>query len=144
MITRKIFPNSSLASEAFELVKFRNISTAITDSPKRYNKTNCPPSKISFGSRHHTTTPGLRANSSIPIQNANGIRMEAKPIETGKGSVNKNTQFGMIKNKPNKKYKCSCKDNQRKISVTYLINFYHKMHPKHYIFSSEFILNNFL
>ena len=35
IMTRKIFPSSSLASEAVELVRFRNISTAITDSPKR-------------------------------------------------------------------------------------------------------------
>jgi len=29
-MTRKIFPNNSLASEAFELVRFKNMSTAIT------------------------------------------------------------------------------------------------------------------
>ena len=75
-MTRKIFPNSSLASEAFELVRFRNISTAITDSPKRYNKTNWPPSNMIFGNRNQTTTPGLRANNKIPIQNANGMMME--------------------------------------------------------------------
>lgn len=123
MMTRKMFPNNSLASEAFELVRFRNMSTAITDSPKRYNKTNWPPSNMIFGNRHQTTTPGLRASSKIPIQNAKGMMMEASPTETGRGSVNRKTQFGMMKSKPNKKYKCSCEDIQRKILVKYLIDF---------------------
>ena len=122
-MTRKIFPNNSLASEAFELVRFKNMSTAITDSPKRYNRTNWPPSSIIFGNRHQTTTPGLRASSRTPIQNANGMTIEARPTGTGKGSVNRKTQFGMMKSKPNKKYKCSCEDIQRKILVKYLIDF---------------------
>ena len=29
-----------------------------------------------FGNRNQTTTPGLRANNKIPIQNANGMMME--------------------------------------------------------------------
>ena len=122
-MTRKIFPNNSLASEAFELVRFRNMSTAITDSPKRYNRTSWPPSSMIFGNKHQTTTPGLRASSRTPIQNANGMTIEARPTGTGKGSVNRKTQFGMMKSKPNKKYKCSCEDIQRKILVKYLIDF---------------------
>ena len=90
-MTRKIFPNNSLASEAFELVRFKNMSTAITDSPKRYNRTNWPPSSMIFGNRHQTTTPGLRASSRTPIQNANGMTIEARPTGTGKGSVNRKT-----------------------------------------------------
>lgn len=135
MMTRKIFPNSSLASEAFELVRFRNISTAITDSPKRYNKTNWPPSNMIFGNRNQTTTPGLRANNKIPIQNANGMMMEARLTETGRGSVNRKTQFGMINKKPNKKYKCFCEDNPRKMSVKYFIDFYLKIPPNRCTFS---------
>jgi hypothetical protein len=51
------------------------------------------------------------------------MTIEARPTGTGKGSVNRKTQFGMMKSKPNKKYKCSCEDIQRKILVKYLIDF---------------------
>ena len=44
---------------------------------------------------------------------------------TGKGSVNRKTQFGMMKSKPNKKYKCSCEDIQRKILVKYPVSYTH-------------------
>ena len=39
----------------------------------------------------------------------------------GGGSVKKNTQFGMINNRANKKYKCSCEDIQRINLVKYFI-----------------------
>ena len=116
-----IFPNNSLASEAFELVRFKYISPAITDCPKSYRSTNCPPSNITFGNRHQTTIPGLRATNKTPIQKAKGISNEAIPTVTGSGSVKKNTQFGMINNRANKKYKCSCEDIQRINFVKYFI-----------------------
>ena len=116
-----IFHNNSLASEAFELVRFKYKSTAITDCPKRYRSTNCPPSNITFGNRHQTTIPGLRATYKTHIQKAKGISYEAIPTVTGSGSVKKNTQFGMINNRANKKYKCSCEDIQRINLVKYFI-----------------------
>lgn len=55
------------------------------------------------------------------IQKAKGISNEAIPTVTGSGSVKKNTQFGMINNRANKKYKCSCEDIQRINLVKYFI-----------------------
>ena len=85
-----IFPNNSLASEAFELVRFKYISTAITDC-RKIQKHQLPPSNITFGNRHQTTIPGLRATNKTPIQKAKGISNEAIPTVTGSGSVKKNT-----------------------------------------------------
>ena len=87
------------------------MSTAITDSPKTIQQDQLASVQYDFRQQtpdHHSGF--TRQQSELPIQNANGMTIEARPTGTGKGSVNRKTQFGMMKSKPNKKYKCSCED----------------------------------
>ena len=99
----RILASNSLASDALELVRFKSISTAMTDSPKTDKAINCPPSKISFGKRHQATIPGLRAAAKSTNQTPKGIKKAATRTGSSKGSVTKKTALGTMNNKANRK-----------------------------------------